>query len=160
MIEIWFDGACEPKNPGGTASYGYIIVIRDSPAYELGAKLVIRRGGIVGSGHGMSNNVAEYEGLIQALNDIMERKRTEDTILVRGDSMLVINQMGGDWKIKKGFYVERAQKCLKIVTRFPRIRFEWIPRTQNWGADKLSKEALIGAGVKFRIQADFEKGRR
>ena len=25
MIEIYFDGACEPINPRGTASYGYLI---------------------------------------------------------------------------------------------------------------------------------------
>ena len=25
LIEAWFDGACEPVNPGGTASYGVIV---------------------------------------------------------------------------------------------------------------------------------------
>jgi ribonuclease HI len=25
MIEIYFDGACEPINPGGTAAYGFLI---------------------------------------------------------------------------------------------------------------------------------------
>lgn len=25
MIELYFDGACEPINPGGTASYGWLL---------------------------------------------------------------------------------------------------------------------------------------
>ena len=24
-LEVWIDGACEPINPGGTASYGVVI---------------------------------------------------------------------------------------------------------------------------------------
>ena len=26
MIEMWFDGCCEPKNPGGYSSHGVVII--------------------------------------------------------------------------------------------------------------------------------------
>jgi ribonuclease HI len=34
LVEAWFDGSCEPVNPGGTAFYGAVIVI-DGEATEL-----------------------------------------------------------------------------------------------------------------------------
>ena len=48
----------QAKNPGGVATYGYLI-------YRDGEK--IQRGyGVIGSGAGMTNNVAEYSALKQA----------------------------------------------------------------------------------------------
>jgi ribonuclease HI len=55
MITIYFDGLCYPKNPGGVAAYGY-LVYRDE-------ELLWKGFGGVGQGRGMTNNVAEYEGL-------------------------------------------------------------------------------------------------
>jgi ribonuclease HI len=58
MITIFFDGLCRPKNPGGVATFGYVI-------YKDGEK--VKRGcGVVGSGAGMTNNVAEYSALKRA----------------------------------------------------------------------------------------------
>jgi len=52
----YFDGACEPVNPGGTASYGAAI-------YE-NQQLVWKCSQIYGRGEHTSNNVAEYAALI------------------------------------------------------------------------------------------------
>ena len=58
MITLYFDGLCRPRNPGGVATYGYVI-------YKDGKK--VKRGyGVVGSGTGMTNNVAEYSALKRA----------------------------------------------------------------------------------------------
>ena len=59
MISIFFDGACEPVNPGGTASYGWVI--------KKDGKTILSGSGIVGSGEGMTNNVGEYHGLIEGI---------------------------------------------------------------------------------------------
>ena len=34
LIECWFDGACEPKNPGGYASYGVIVKVDGRKVWE------------------------------------------------------------------------------------------------------------------------------
>ncbi|MGD0012733.1 MAG: hypothetical protein ABSE93_29850 [Terriglobia bacterium] len=48
----WFDGACEPVNPGGTASFGVVIKDKDGTVLR-------KEHGLVGKGSKMSNNVAE-----------------------------------------------------------------------------------------------------
>ena len=52
-IVVYVDGLCEPMNPGGTATYGYLI------RNEAG-RVIARKSGVVGKGSEMSNNVAEY----------------------------------------------------------------------------------------------------
>jgi len=56
---IKFDGACEPVNPGGIAAWGYIVC-------HNGA-VIAQECGIVGSGPGMTNNIAEYTACIEAV---------------------------------------------------------------------------------------------
>jgi len=47
-ILAWFDGACEPVNPGGTASFGVVIKGVDGT-------VLLRGHGVVGIGKDMSN---------------------------------------------------------------------------------------------------------
>ena len=56
----WFDGACGPINPGGTATFG--VVVRDGSGTVL-----LKEHGLVGRGSAMSNNVAEYAGVLHIL---------------------------------------------------------------------------------------------
>ena len=91
MITIYFDGLCRPRNPGGIATYGYVI-------YKDGEK--VKSGcGVVGSGAGMTNNVAEYSALKRAA-EWVSRNGGDDEIVIKGDSQLVIHQMDGTWQIK------------------------------------------------------------
>ena len=77
MITLFFDGLCRPKNPGGVATYGYVI-------YQDGKK--VRSGsGVTGSGTGMTNNVAEYSALKHAA-EWVGRHGGDDEIVIRGDS--------------------------------------------------------------------------
>ena len=78
--------------------------------------------------------------------------RSDAEIVVKGDSMLVINQMFGSWKIKSGLYAPLAKKASELLSRFIDIKGEWIPRDLNDVADELSKAALKKAGVKLRLQ--------
>jgi len=57
---IYFDGACEPVNSGGTASCGVIPQVREPiwMSWELN---------LPADGHQTSNNLAEYSGLIALL---------------------------------------------------------------------------------------------
>lgn len=129
---IYIDGLCEPHNPNGTASYGFVVYDGDKKIYEE-AK-------VVGHGKGMSNNVGEYAALCAALDWLLKHGFVEN-ILVMGDSQLVINQMNGDWGCNGGMYVNKYHEALHLSKSFRNLRFEWIPREKNTEADSLSKKA-------------------
>ncbi len=146
----YFDGACEPVNPGGTASYGAVIFDRGKRVWECSE--VFRP--VKGREKETSNNVAEYLGFISILNWFMEQGQTAEPIIIHGDSKLVIEQCFGNWRIKKGHYVQFAREARKKVRGFSQLRGQWIPRDENDIADELSKAELIKANVEFRIQPE------
>ncbi|MBU4501112.1 MAG: ribonuclease HI family protein [Nanoarchaeota archaeon] len=130
MITIYFDGLCKP-HPGGVATYGY-VVYQDGKAIKKGCR-------VIGEGEGMTVNVAEYSALKRALEWLNEQGINDD-IVVKGDSMLVINQMKGLYRIKSKtskFFVPIIQKLLERK----KICFVWIPREENMEADMLSNVA-------------------
>jgi ribonuclease HI len=131
----WFDGACEPVNPGGTATFGVIIKGEDGT-------VLLRDHGVVGKGSGMSNNVAEYAGVLHILKYLSSRPPGRVTI--HGDSNPVVSQLSGGWRIKKGLYLPVAIETKKLLAHLRgqgwQINFCWIPREQNEECDRLSKK--------------------
>lgn len=140
MIELYFDGACEPINPGGTASYGWVIK-KDGKNIKTGY-------GIVGMGEGMTNNVAEYMGLIKGLEEYINLHLNEK-LLIYGDSSMIINMITGKWgwsKNKTKWNPHKKMPHLKklldqalSLLRKVDYEAEWIPREKNKEADALSK---------------------
>ena len=132
----WFDGACGPVNPGGTATYG--VMIKD----QAGTILVWEHG-FVGEGSAMSNNVAEYAGVLQILKYLSYRPPGRVTI--HGDSKLVISQLTGKWRMLKGLYLSTAKEAKVLLAHLHGLGWEinlrWIPRAQNEECDALSKQA-------------------
>ena len=92
-----------------------------------------------------SCNMAEYMAFMILCDKLHELVKKEDEIIIFGDSKLVIKQMIGEWKIKKGAYIEHAKKSKivfdKLLARV-RVRLAWIPREENVRADELSKIGL------------------
>lgn len=158
MIEAYFDGCCEPINPGGTASYGAIVLVNGMKVWDDSALVPAPTGGKT------SNNVAEYSGFIAVAEYLLGKRIIEtysshaDRIIIRGDSMLVIRQLHGLWKVRGGHYIpfyRRAMGAWKLLKlRYPGIELEWIPRDKNGLADELSKCLLKKAGIKFRLQPE------
>jgi len=148
MIVCYFDGACEPWNPGGTASYGAVIFRDEMRIWEC-SKLFKPA---PGREEETSNNVAEYSGFLAILEYLKAKGMQREEIVIHGDSNLVIQQMFGRWKMKAGFYIPVALKAQMLLREFTDIRGKWIPRDDNGIADELSKRELTNAGVKFRIQ--------
>ena len=131
-IVVYVDGLCEPVNPGGTATYGYTVRNETD---------VVRRFGVVGHGPKMSNNVAEYAALCEALTFLVNEKLNRLCTEVRSDSKLVVKQMNDEWKVHKGRYAQKHLEAKSIVALFEQITFKWIPRKENGEADALSREA-------------------
>ena len=63
-IEAFFDGCCEPTNPGGTASFG-AVVFRDGVRVWECSRLFRPAKGRESE---TSNNVAEYGGFLAILD--------------------------------------------------------------------------------------------
>lgn len=133
MIIVLIDGLVEPINPGGIATYAFIIYNNNLKIFE--------KYGVIGIGPSMSNNLAEYYALYEALSFLMENKLNNERILVKSDSQLLINQMKGIWRARGGLYYSIYMKVLKLLIHFPRIEFIWIPRKDNFEADLLSRKA-------------------
>ncbi len=141
LIEFWFDGCVEPINPGGHGAWGLLTYVDGKPFWS--------RSGYCGHGAEMTNNVAEYQGLLAAFHDLGEIEPGGE-VIIRGDSKLVINQMSGRWKAKRGLYkpfYTQAKKSLSALQKKFKIRFEWIPREENEAADELSKIPLRKLGI-------------
>src|SRR5215813_1284223 len=94
----YFDGACEPVNPGGTAAYGAIILQEGHHIWECSELVYPEQG----KDHETSNNVAEYCDLIAVLEHLLSLGAQQEPIMVYGDSQFVIQQMFGRWNIKAG----------------------------------------------------------
>jgi ribonuclease HI len=131
MITIYFDGLCRPRNPGGVATYGYVV-------YRNGKK-VNNGKGVVGSGAGMTNNVAEYSALKCAVKWVC-RHCSDNEIVITGDSQLVIHQMSGIWQIHSATSKKFVPEIRRLLEG-RKTRFVWIPREQNAEADLLSNLA-------------------
>ena len=142
-IIAYFDGACEPINPGGTMGFGAVVTENDQITWSASGMIPPNGPGTT------SNNLAEYTGLLALLDYFIEAGLADANIEVRGDSKLVIEQMAGRWKIGDGIYAPSACKARAIAARFTNLRFQWVPRDQNHLADELSKSELIKADIRI-----------
>ena len=127
-------------NPG-IAGYGALV--RDT---DTGA-LLAERAEPLGR---VSNNVAEYRGLIAGLIAAHAIDPTA-RIHVRMDSKLVVEQMAGRWKIKHEDMQRLALQARDVVADIKAaggtVTYQWIPRRENHAADALSNTAMDGQTV-------------
>jgi ribonuclease HI len=143
ILKAYFDGACDP-NPGGTAAYGAVILHRHQRIWKC-SELYYPP---AGHEKATSNNIAEYCGLIAVLEWLTENEHYDAKIRIFGDSNLVINQIFGSWRIKRGLYVPLAHWAKALVRPFTDIEGRWISRSENTIADRLSKIPLKRMRVK------------
>jgi ribonuclease HI len=137
LIEIHTDGLAMPTNPG-IGTFGYVI-------YVDGKRTVARHGF---AGEPVTNNYAEYEGVVKALREV--EGRSDEKVVVYSDSKLVVNQMSGEWRFKKGTYVDKYLEAKELAAKFGDLTFKWIPREQNAEADELSRIAYAQALARKR----------
>jgi len=134
-VTAFFDGSCEPVNPGGTAKWGFAV--------NVDGEFFFGDSGTIGHGEGMTNNLAEYRGAIACL-EYLNGHHSDATIEMFGDSKLVVNMINGTWGKKKPH--KDAQHLLPLLLRgrelfaaFDSISLAWVPREQNSLADWYSK---------------------
>jgi ribonuclease HI len=116
-------------NPG-PASYG--VVVRNERG-EIVAKLKKYIGR-------MTNNVAEYYGLIAAL-DYAQTSGVR-ALRVESDSELLVRQMRGHYKVKSPDLRPLFERAKKMSQTLESFRIDHVYREQNSEADALANEAL------------------
>ena len=132
-IIIYTDGGAR-GNPGPA---GIGVLIQD----ETG-KMLHESSAYIGE---TTNNVAEYEALIRALEDvkIFGEKLKDMQVEVRMDSELIVRQMQGIYKVREPSLKERFAKVATArLERVPNLTFTHVPREQNKRADELVNEAI------------------
>ena len=133
MLNVYCDGLCEPVNPGGTATFGF-VVLRDGEQLH-------QECGVVAKGPGATNNLAEYTAVIRALEWIGATDHDGESVAVRSDSQLAVYQLGGAWAVHAPSIQPLWQQVRALVTQLGHVSFAWVPREQNVVADALSREA-------------------
>lgn len=125
---LYFDGCSKGNHGLGGAG---AVLYKDELEIWGSSQLV---------GEKVTNNVAEYSGLIMGLKEVYTRQIKN--IIVRGDSQLVIKQMKGEYKVKSSNLVECYQQAKLLEKHVGNIVFEHVYRDKNKRADELSNMAL------------------
>ena len=86
-----------------------------------------------------TNNEVEYKALLKGLE--LAKSMEATSILVLGDSQLVMSQINGTYEAKEGRMKKYLEKVLRLVKRFKEANFVQAPREENVEADTLAKEA-------------------
>jgi probable phosphoglycerate mutase len=128
VIVAYIDGGSR-GNPG-PAGYGVRIETAEGHLVEEFA-------GAIGVA---TNNVAEYRGLIAALTWAVDRGHRN--LLVRSDSLLLVMQMLGRYRVKHPGLQPLHQEAKALASRLGAVRFEHVRREFNPDADRLANEAM------------------
>ena len=86
----------------------------------------------------LTNNEVEYEALLKGLE--LAKSVEARSILILGDSQLVMGQVNGTYEAKEGRMKKYLEKVLLLVKKFKEANFVQIPRGENVEADVLAKE--------------------
>ncbi len=118
------------KGNPGTAAIG--ATIKDERGKMLAA--ISKRIGIT------TNNVAEYQALIAALQKAIKLGGTQ--VEIRADSELMIRQLNGRYKIRSAGLRPLYLEAGKLLAKFETVSLRHIPRELNAEADKLANDSL------------------
>ena len=91
-----------------------------------------------------TNNVAEYRGLIAALE--WARARGERALHVRSDSLLLVQQMLGRYRVKHPGLQPLHARARLLAHEIGGVTFEHVRRESNTHADRLANTAMDGTG--------------
>jgi len=127
MYIIYCDGASR-SNPG-EASYGVSINLNNKEIDTLKEYIGIA-----------TNNVAEYRGLIAALEYCVKNNINDVEIFL--DSLLVVQQVNKEFKVKSKKLGDLYSYSLTLIEKIKNINVIHIRREYNKRADELANEAL------------------
>ncbi|KAM5585183.1 hypothetical protein ABKV19_004533, partial [Rosa sericea] len=104
-----------------------------------------------------TNNQAEYEALIIGLEVLLELGVRD--IQVRGDSLLVINQLREKFRCTSALLAPYLDHALELLLQFDDVDLEHIPRERNFAANELAQLAT-GITLKYGVRERLLKVER
>lgn len=123
-----FDGGSNP-NPGPCA--GAFVI------YNSNQEIVAEGGKYIPHG---TNNIGEYTGLLKGLEYCLENDLK--SILIKGDSKLVVSQVAKVWKINNSELAKINKQIWEIIPQMKFVSIRHVLRNKNKHADELSDETL------------------
>jgi len=128
VILAYIDGGAR-GNPG-PAGFGVRIERQDgSLVEEFGESIGVA-----------TNNVAEYRGLLAALE--WAKGHGHSQLHIRSDSQLLVQQMLGNYKVKNAGLMPLHAKARLLAHEIGRVTFEHVRREANTHADRLANAAM------------------
>jgi ribonuclease HI len=132
-----FDGSCKFNNQsihkriGGSAA----VIFKNDVEISYISKILHNNSSFI-----ITNNYAEYYALIIGLEKALELNIKK--IKVKGDSLLVINQINNIFKVKSDNLIPLFNKIKELQAKFEHISFEHVFRKFNKRADQLANLVL------------------
>jgi probable phosphoglycerate mutase len=120
-------------NPG-PAGYGVRIEESDGTIVELKRSLGVA-----------TNNIAEYSGLLAALEWAVEHGIRQ--LRVRSDSELLVKQLRGEYRVKHPGLQPLYEQARALIRQIGQVTFEHVRRELNKDADRLANEAMDEAAA-------------
>ena len=104
----------------------------------------------------VTNNIAEYEALIKALE--MALVHTKDEITCVLDSELVVRQLLGEYRVLNPRLIPLFLKVQKLQENFRKINYRHASRWDKWQqqADELLNQELDAQGFKRKYYKEHE----
>ncbi len=126
--KLYADGGSR-GNPGPSAS-GYVILdMEDHVVKEEGIYIGVT-----------TNNQAEYKALEAGLRSALELGVRD--LHVYMDSLLVVNQVQGIWKIKNAEFMPIYHSIHESLKQFDHVSLAHVPRALNTLADAMVNQCL------------------
>jgi ribonuclease HI len=133
-LTLYFDGLCEPKNPGGIPVYAFIVLDSSNE------RVLAQEAGLAGEPwvESATHNLAEYTAAIKGVKWAKEHSSTEE-LSIYGDSELVIRQLNKVYRVK-------SPRMLPLYTELTGLlkglawKAVWVPRNDNSESDKLAND--------------------
>jgi len=131
---LTFDGGCTP-NPG-KGSCAYKAVCRGSAHLEVKRSWPMK-------GNNNTNNQAEWEALVTGLEELLDSNYNVTSIIVYGDSKLIIEQISGIYRVKSNKLRPYYNRWLQLRNKFKSVDFKFnhIYRELNTEMDESCKDA-------------------
>jgi ribonuclease HI len=127
-LRLYTDGAAR-GNPGPA---GLGVVIEDDQGMRLrGLCRYLGRA---------TNNQAEYYALLEGLQAV--RDWNPDRLEIYLDSLLVVEQLNGRYRVKNPDLKPLHQKARGLIDSFPEVVIRHVERAKNKGADALANRAI------------------
>jgi ribonuclease HI len=130
-VLVYCDGGAR-GNPGPAAIGAVVLDPTTNPPTPLAT--VSERIGVA------TNNVAEYRAVIAGLE--AARPHQPRVVRLRADSLLVIRQLEGKWKVKQAHLKPLYEQAHALLAGFDVVDLAHVPREQNSEAELLVNAAL------------------